>query len=121
MQRTIACLAFLCLLLGIAAVSTAKSGVDDSVKLIAEARLEDPRSSNSPFRLHAKITLHQVGQISTNGPYLFQWVSRTNWREEISTPDFSQIRLGAEGGVWEVRNPAYLSLPMWQLMQALTF
>jgi hypothetical protein len=89
--------------------------------LIAETQLADPRSSDNPFSLHAKIILHDSSHTSINGTYLLQWVSPTTWREEISTPNFSQIRFGAEGGIWEVRDPAYLSLPMWQLMQALGF
>jgi hypothetical protein len=57
--------------------------------------------------------------VETEGSYLLKWVSPWQWREEFSFPDFSQIRVSGLNGVWEEREPNYLSLRVWQLMQAL--
>jgi hypothetical protein len=59
--------------------------------------------------------------METEGSYLLSWDSSTRWREEFSLPNFDQVRVGRQGGVWEMREPSYLSPRIWQLMQAMTF
>lgn len=89
--------------------------------LLRDARLTDVRAvGHRSFQLEAKIGLEQANAMKTEGSYRLSWVSPSQWREEFSFPDFNQVRVSAPGGVWEKREPAYLSLHLWQLMQALT-
>ena len=89
--------------------------------LLRDARLADVRAvGHRSFQLEAKISLQQANAMKTEGSYRLSWVSPSQWREEFSFPDFNQVRVSAPGGVWETRKPAYLSLNLWQLMQALT-
>lgn len=95
---------------------------EEPKELLQEAQLADARSSgSSSFRLRAKFSVEHAGQMTPDGNYLLLWATPTKWREEISTSDFSQVRLGGEGGIWEARKPSYQSLRVWQLIQALAF
>jgi hypothetical protein len=71
------------------------------------------------FQLQANLKLEQGNGAETQGIYLLKWASPSQWREEFSFPGFSQIRVSGPNGVWETREPNYLSLRVWQLMQAL--
>jgi hypothetical protein len=91
-----------------------------SVELLNAAKLADARAGDRGFKISAVIKLMQ-GMTQAEGTYQLVWDSPTRWREELSFPDFHQIRVSAPGGVWEKREPYFLSLRMWQLMQALGF
>jgi len=75
----------------------------------------------SSFHLQAKIKLSQDKGAETEGSYLLVWASPAHWREEFAFSDFNQVRVSGQGGIWEKREPSYLSLRVWQLMQALAF
>ncbi len=83
----------------------------------SDARLAGDRS----FQLRANVKLEQGKGVETEGTYVLQWSSVAQWREEFSFADFSQIRVSGPNGVWEKREPTYLSLRLWQLMQALSY
>jgi hypothetical protein len=94
----------------------------ESRRLLQDAQVADARSAGgSSFRLRAKFVTEHAGLMTEVGSYLLLWSSPTKWREEVSTSDFNQVRIAGEGGIWEARKPAYQSLRIWQLMQALAF
>jgi hypothetical protein len=93
-----------------------------SLELLQNAQLSDVRSvDGSSFQLHAKIRLAQDQGSEIEGSYSLVWASSAQWREEFVFPDFNQVRVSGQGGIWEKREPSYLSLRVWQLMQALAF
>jgi hypothetical protein len=91
-----------------------------SVELLNAAKLADARAGDRSFKVSAVIKLMQ-GMTQAEGTFQLVWNSPTRWREELSFPNFHQIRVGAPNGVWEKRDPYFLSLRMWQLIQALGF
>lgn len=92
-----------------------------ALELLNTARLADARASEQGFEIHAAIKLEQEKAVEVEGTYLLVWASPTRWREEFSVSDFHQVRVSAPGGVWEKREPYFLSLRMWQVMQALNY
>ncbi|MGB7556544.1 MAG: hypothetical protein WBM04_19420 [Candidatus Korobacteraceae bacterium] len=94
----------------------------ETLSLLHEAQRLDPRSgSTDPFKLTAKVTVHRDHHSVEDGSYQLFWFSPTRWREEISSVGFQQVRIGGDGGIWQVREPNYPTLRMWQLMQAVNF
>ena len=93
-----------------------------ALELLDAARLADARvAGEQSFKIQATIKLEQGKGVVSEGSYLLVWGSPTQWHEEFSFSDFQQVRVSAPGGVWEKREPHFLSLRMWQLMQALSF
>jgi hypothetical protein len=92
-----------------------------ALQLLTAARIADARASGENFGIQATIKLEQGNGKKSDGHYILAWASPTQWREEFSFPDFHQVRVGAPGGVWQERDPSFLSLRIWQLMQALNF
>ncbi len=94
----------------------------ESLNLLHEAQLADPRSgSTDPFKLNAKVSIQRDGHMVEDGSYRLLWFSPTRWREEISSNGFQQVRVGGNGGIWQTREPSYPTFRMWQLMQAINF
>lgn len=94
----------------------------ESVNFLHEAQLLDPRSaSTDPFELNARITVHRDDHSVEDGTYKLLWFSQTQWREEISSVGFHQVRVGGKGGVWQTREPSYPTFRIWQLIQAVNF
>lgn len=121
-QKTInACALVLCCFATASDTASQERKKPPSVELLDAAKLADARSSDQAFQISAVIKLEQGKSTPNEGTYLLAWNSPTRWREEFSFPDFRQVRVSAPGGVWERREPAFLSLRVWQLMQALGF
>jgi hypothetical protein len=94
----------------------------DTLRLLHEAQSLDPRSgSRDPFKLTAKVTVLRDHHALEDGSYKLLWFSPTQWREEISSVGLQQVRVGGDGGIWQVREPSYPTFRMWQLMQAVNF
>ena len=95
---------------------------DATRNLLLRAQLADARSAGRvTFRLKATFaTFNDDKQIGT-GTYELSWAAPDKWREKISTEDFNQLRIKDGDGIWESRQPAYQSLRVWQLVQALAF
>jgi hypothetical protein len=99
-----------------------EKGATPAVELLDAARLADVRVvAERSFKIQANIKLEQGKGVVSQGSYVLLWGSPTQWHEEFSFPDFHQVRVSGPGGVWERREPYFLSLPMWQIMQALSF
>lgn len=122
MRNVIYIIAVIALSLGTAFGTMSQEGrATSALELLNAARLADARASEQSFELRATVKLQQENAPEAQGTYLLVWASPTRWREEFSFPDFHQVRESAPGGVWEQREPFFLSLRMWQLMQALAF
>jgi hypothetical protein len=123
-MRTV-CVAFI-LILGSVTIAFAKPVPQvrstPSLELLHSAQFADARSLDGrSFQLLGKARLQHGKGMETEGTYQLVWASPTQWREVFSFPDFNQTRVGGDGGIWEERKPSYLSLRMWQIMQALNF
>ncbi|HVN17327.1 MAG TPA: hypothetical protein VMU05_01095 [Dongiaceae bacterium] len=95
---------------------------DAARNLLLRAQLADARSDGGEtFRVNAKFTMFNDDKQIGTGNYELVWTSTSKWREKVSTTDFSQLRMKDGDGIWETRQPAYQSLRVWQLMQALAF
>jgi len=93
---------------------------DAARNLLLQAQLADARSAGGTmFRVNATFAIFNDDK--KIGTYELAWASPSKWREKVSTADFSQVRIKDGDGIWEARQPAYQSLRVWQLMQALAF
>src|ERR1035441_3097029 len=68
--------------------------------------LTDIRAAGSaPFRLRERIfvaPLNPVGR--ANWSFDLAWFSPTEWREEVASPDFRQVRIASHGKLWTTRS-----------------
>lgn len=111
----------LCFLAFATAGATREKRPNAAIELLNAARLADLRAADEHgFVIRAAIKLEEANGAETEGSYLLA-SSSTAWREEFSFDDFHQVRISAPGGVWEERDPYFLSLRVWQLMKALAF
>ena len=70
------------------------------------ARLTDIRSGDTPsFRLTARVEAYAEKGKKEEGKYTLLWNSPTIWREEITFPDYSQVRLARINKLLISRNP----------------
>lgn len=94
---------------------------EEGAALLARAaELSNIRCSGClPFRLQAKWRAAGHDRNVLEGTYLLIWVSPNEWREEIAFPGFSQLRVGGEDKMWQVRNLPYLPLPAYQVGRTL--
>jgi hypothetical protein len=114
-------LAFCCLLFIVMAPLTGHDS-DAARNLLLQAQLADARSAGGEtFRVNATFAMYNDDKQIGTGTYQLVWTSPNKWREKVSTTDFSQLRIKDGDGMWEIRQPAYQSLRVWQLMQALAF
>jgi TonB family protein len=110
MKRSLALLTTL--LLALTAQSSAAEKKDkqaEGLALIERARaLSDIRAPGSPpFRLRARARLLDPVEGSLEGTYTLAWMSDEQWREEITFPNFSEVRIGKGTTVWRQRNINY--------------
>jgi TonB family protein len=71
------------------------------------AQLEDLRSEGNPlYRLHAHIEVKgKKGE--AHGEYGLVWQAPNRWREELKIGDFGRLRVGTDGGFYQVRSVDY--------------
>ncbi|MGO9272951.1 MAG: energy transducer TonB [Terriglobia bacterium] len=84
--------------------------------------LVDIQTSGSPsFQLRARVLAAPLnaGSQSAVGSLVLTWQSPSQWREEISFPGFSQVRVASQGKLWTARGTAYEPLRVYQLDQLL--
>ncbi|HMI50411.1 MAG TPA: hypothetical protein VK525_02790 [Candidatus Saccharimonadales bacterium] len=116
------CLVFSALMVLACAVPPASCQPSDAKKLLRDTQSLDARSAGGKsFQIIARFLAKSAGTPDEAGTYTLLWMSPTEWKEEVRTPDFTQVRLAGAGGIWEAREPYYQSLRVWQLLQALAF
>ena len=121
MQLTLKACALVLCLFAIAYEVLSQDKNAPAVELLNAARLADARAGQQGFKIRGVIKFEQGKAGPAEGTYLLVWNSPTRWHEEFSFSDFHQVRIGVPGGVWEEREPFFLSLRIWQVMQALSF
>lgn len=92
---------------------------DQMVQFLKQVRdSSDIRAVGSPpFRMQARVQAAAVerGAKPLEGTFVLSWLSSSQWREEISFPGYSQVRVASEGRLWTARNVPFQSLRAYQL------
>jgi TonB family protein len=96
---------------------------EEGEALLAKAReLSDIRCQGCPpFRLRMRTHVWNQEGVEHEGLYQAAWIGRQQWREEISFPNFAEVRIGGEGKVWISRSLPFLSEEMFRLREVLDF
>jgi len=85
-------------------------------------QLTDIRAGNAPsFRLTARVEAYDEKGKKKEGTYTLLWNSPTIWREEISFPDYSQIRLARINKLLINRNPHTPSEEAYRVGKSMDF
>jgi TonB family protein len=115
-------LAFALVVLGAPAL-LAKPRKPQPEQLMARARkLTDFRSEGSePFRLTADFKLFDKVKGQQEGTYTLLWLSPEKWREEISLPGATQVRILVGNRIWLQRSSPALPYLVYNLEHALDF
>jgi hypothetical protein len=76
-------------------------------KLFAEAvQLTDIRAPGStPFRLNARLVSTEDKDHPLEATYSLEWQSPTSWRDEISAPNYKEVRVAWNDRLFISRNP----------------
>ncbi|MGH9432054.1 MAG: TonB family protein [Terriglobia bacterium] len=92
---------------------------DARAMLVRAAALSNlDAKGNPPFKLEAKVTLHN-GDGITEVSYLRLWASEDKWRIETSAPDFHSLN-GKDGDkAWHVGDHPYFSFVLSETLQML--
>ena len=72
----------------------------------------------SPFRLEAVIFVRVDDQVA-EGHCVRVWQSQHKWRDELTFPRYSQVRVDTQGSMWRQRNTNHQPLPVVQFLQGL--
>jgi hypothetical protein len=73
----------------------------------------------SPFRLEALVYV-RVAEGVAEGHYVRVWQSPHRWRDELTFPRYSQVRVDTESAMWRRRNTNHQPLPVVQFFQGLS-
>jgi hypothetical protein len=85
-------------------------------------QLTDIRSANgTPFRMTARIEVYDERGKKKEGTYTLLWNSPTIWRDEISFPDYVQIRVARTNKLLISRHPPTVSRDVFRLGKLLDF
>lgn len=71
------------------------------------------------MKLHANITFHTPAGDKT-GSYSRLWISSSMWRDEITTPDYSEVLLEHQGRTSKLQNPKQAPNYVWDFERALS-
>jgi TonB family protein len=98
-----------------------KQQEEQVLQLLKKARdVADIRAADSPpFSLRARIQAAPLrrGRKALDGTLLLYWVSPTRWRQEITFPGYSQVRIASQGKLWTTRNVPFEPVRAYQLEQ----
>jgi hypothetical protein len=90
--------------------------------LLQAGQLIDIRSGNAPsFRLTARVEVYDEKHKAKEGRYTLLWNSPTIWREEITFPDYSEIRLARINKLLISRNPPTPSEDIYRVGKLMAF
>jgi TonB family protein len=108
-------------LLAVSAIRAADNK-DSSQEFQKAADLTDIRSPGSPpFELDAKVNVYAGNKVATPGNYKLIWVSPSQWREELTYPGYTRVRVGGTDEYWQQRSVSYESLQITELSSAIDF
>src|SRR5579863_6350347 len=84
------------------ASSATKDDSTGAEALVARARSEEVRAEGTPpMNLKADIDVAGVNGTTAQGNYIFDWVSPTEWREEIKFANYERLRVRDAKGYWQ--------------------
>jgi hypothetical protein len=94
----------------------------EALALVQRAHdLCDLRAPGSPpFHMEGHFKFYGMAAGTAEGKYVLDWASPDQWREEITFPGFSQVRVGGKDRVWIHRNIPYRPMRVMQLDDALS-
>lgn len=123
MPKRIALAAFIWLLFSVATNLPAKSDAGEASDLLQKAAdLSDLRASGGqPFELSADIEIPAARGQPFRGSYRLLWLSESKWREEITLPGYTRIRVGGAGRYWQKRSTDFEVFTIYQLSETLDF
>lgn len=92
-------------------------------RLIQRARkLSDIRAKGGlPFHLGARFRFKKSSESPVEGTYTLDWVSPTQWSQQLKTTGFREIEVGGTGTIWILRSTQYEPLVAYSVKKALGF
>lgn len=95
---------------------TSKEEAANPETLIAKARSQQVWDEGTPA-LHMKAELGVTGANGTNtqGDYIFDWISPTEWREEIKFANYERLRVREAKGYWQKSTLDYQPMLVYEL------
>ncbi|MDE3169547.1 MAG: TonB family protein, partial [Acidobacteriota bacterium] len=95
---------------------------DSTKEFLRAAESTDIRAPGSPpFELDAKVDISGNNGKLISGTYKLVWVSPSQWREVLTFPGYSRLRVGGEERYWQTRTIDYEPLQITELSAALDF
>jgi hypothetical protein len=96
-------LIFTCLFLANAASRAAKEDAASPEALISRARLQEEiwTSGTPPMLMRAEVQVSDAKGGLMHGDYTFNWVSPSQWREEIRLGSYERLRVRDPKGYWQ--------------------
>lgn len=107
------------------AQSKKQKNAQEALQVLEKARgLVDIRAPGSPpFRAHGRIEAASLAPEKPPfiGAWTLTWQAPSQWREEVSFPGFTQVRVASGGKLWTYRNMTYEPVRVYQLNQLVDF
>src|SRR5215470_8395988 len=114
--------ASLCLVVMFLLGASTASEQQDAIKRLELAVSKTDIFSLPSFRLKANVQVQgdREGNMS-DGSYTLLWNGPTQWREELTFPDYNEIQVGGKDGIWIKRSADVVPLRIFQLHETLGF
>jgi TonB family protein len=114
-KRTV--LIFACLFLANAAWCAGKEEAPSPDALIARARLQEEiwTEGTPPMLMRAEIQVSDAQGAPVHGDYTLDWVSPTQWREQIRFGNYERLRVRDAKGYWQKSGLSYQPEIIFQL------
>jgi len=98
----------------------ASDKVKEGKELLEQAENKSDIFELPPFEMKASIRIENQGK-PLAGSYVFLWNSPDQWREEISFPSYSEVKVGGKGVIFLKRSTDFIPLRIAQLNLALSY
>jgi TonB family protein len=85
---------------------------ESAQELFRRASDVGPAAMKSPYRIQYKLTFHEGGTGPVEGTYSRVWISRHQWRVEMSMPSFSDVEVSDGSSRWVLRKPHFFEPQM---------
>src|SRR5258708_3060484 len=104
----------LLLMLLASSVMASKDTKQQNMELIEHAEEKSKILTVASFEMKADVRIDKQGN-PVDGTYVLLWNGPEQWREEISLPGYSEIRVGGKGVVFLKRSTDFIPLSIDQL------
>jgi TonB family protein len=107
---------FACMFLTNASYCAAREESDSSDALISRARLQQLWAEETPpMKMRAEIEVAGANGATAQGDYTFDWVSPSQWREQIHFANYERLRVRDAKGYWQKGTLEYQPALIYQL------